>query len=417
MANIEGSLALLKSQIARAGNTPGYVFGFGGGPNSKRLYPIDELLRCLGSGPDAIKEYFNLLAEPSVFVPWSKQMSEIISRPYTVEPGADTPAAQQAADFIKATLDNLGGTTKDKYKAIALLESDLTFANLQKWMGTAIITGLAPFEIVYGRTEQGLINIDRLIAIEPSRLIFDEVVNGYIVPRLRTTTNAGSGLRLPANKFVLHRYWAMPTISPYGQGLGRQLYWPVEWKKDALSLWMQIIVKHADPRVVGRAPSRASEDEIAGFHSDLAEYSSNGVIALREGYDVSTDENSAPAVQWVQELCLYADKMANLLLLGESTSGEAVGGSQARETINESIRLQKAKEFSDCILDSLNGTLVKWLCQINFPDVPQPKIKREFLDADLILDQAQQLSLLGISLDRDWLEQVTQLKFKVKKEK
>jgi phage gp29-like protein len=405
--------ALLRSQVARITNSPGTAYGYVSGFTSRRVYNLDELLQSLsGFSPESINQYFSLLTEPAVFIPWSKQVSEIVSTPHVVLPGDDTDQAKEVAKFVENVINNLGFSRYDSQEGVAILESDSDFIGVQKWLLSAIVTGLAPIEIVYTKNSQGQIVPDRLIPVEPDRIIFDEAESGIIHPRLRTISKQSDGIRIPARKFILHRYWAMPTISPYGQGIGRQLYWPVQWKRDALSLWMQIANKHADPTVIGVAPQTASDDVLREFHKALKEFSADGVIALRDGYTVETRGSTGAGVEWLSQLCDYSDKQAAMLLLGEATSGERQGGSEARETINETVRLQKAKEFSDCILQTLNRTLVSWVCELNYPNVAKPKIVREFWSPEVILDQAVKLDQIGIKIDRDWLETVLGMKFR-----
>jgi hypothetical protein len=55
-------------------------------------------------------------------------------------------------------------------------------------------------------------------------------------------------------------------------------------------------------------------------------------------------------------------------------------GSYARDQISDSVRMRKAKAFSEELDETLNATLIRWIVELNYPGAAIPRLRRNFDD-------------------------------------
>ena len=63
------------------------------------------------------------------------------------------------------------------------------------------------------------------------------------------------------------KFWTFNTgsdndDSPYGLGLGHQLYWPTFFKRNGLKFWLTFLGKFGGPTAIGKLPGAMIDDPI-----------------------------------------------------------------------------------------------------------------------------------------------------------
>lgn len=377
-----------------------------------RLLPQDRLLvERGGAGLRMLELYYDLLLDSHVYSVMDKQLQEIISREWSLESASDSGVDKEATIFCKQVLDDLGLDRSVEYRSHAIANKSAGGLNeLVRGLGFAYFIGFIPAEIIWAQ-QGGQIIAEAISIKDARRFMFDVDSEGYIYPKLFTREDAFKGLFLPPRKFIFHTNWAVPVEDPYGAGVARQCYYPVQWKREALTYWLSLIDKHVDPTAIGVYPDQTSDEKIQQFHTAIANIAQESSIVMPEGFELDFKERSLTgAAQVLTDLVEFCNKSISLAILGEATTGEAIAGSNAREEISNSIRLMKAKAISDSINSTINNTLLAWLCFYNYPDATPPKLIRRFEEAediDKLVSNITQLANIGYKADPAFIAERT----------
>ena len=357
-----------------------------------------------GGGPRALDKYNDLLLEPHTYACIDKQLSTINSIPWTVEPGGSAEVDVACAKFVEDCLRSLGQNMPDSKNGIAIANaSSNSFDSLCRSLGFGWIVSFSVAEVIWFK-KGSRIQAQAIKPRDQRRFRFWLDNDGDVLLRLLTDTNSFDGEACPARKFIVAQYYAIPTDDPYGLGLGRLLYYPVKWKQDALFYWASLLEQTAFPSRLGTVPEQATDEQMSEFWSNLDALTEETTMVMREGFSVDIKSlGLAGAKDALQSFLEYCDRAISLIILGEATTGEKLGGSQAREEINNSIRMAKAKALSDYICNVLSASICTWLQQINFPTAAPPKLVRnwpdEIEDADLMTKAVQAQQIPGLRVD------------------
>lgn len=368
-----------------------------------------------GYSPDAIELYLDLLTDSSVVSSLSKQFDEITSRAIIIEPGGNTDDDKSCASFCEDVLAELQEPILLENQ-FGILPGDHSFDTLSKSLMVATITGISSAELVWARNNKGRAIIDRGIIVDPRRWKYEQDQStGLIYPLLLTKTNNWNGINIPAKKFVFHRHWSIDGFDLLGSGLGATLYWLVLWKREALTFWLSLIDRHADPALIGTKPKSAKPEDVQDFIHALDSFARETNLVIPEGFTVSPITTSVSgSADLLRNLIDWCDSQINLILTGEDTVGQKGAGAFARESINNSIRIMRAQAWSIALNRTIRSTMLRWLRDYNYSKAKVPLIKRNFLGALEILEIALQYKELGFSVEPDTLEDATGVPIKKK---
>ena len=342
------------------------------------ILPTDDaLLRSKGAGD--VDFYRALVSDDAVFSCLQKRTLAQISRPWSIIPASGIEAAPEIADTLAQAL------TRARINA--------TVEGLME----ALITGFSVFEIVWEYNEGHWLP-SRFIGRDPSRFVWAEDVGannhlprpaqaganpgGYTL-HLRTRADMIRGEVLPPRKFIVHQCRTRDG-NPNGESLGRQLYWPVYFKKRAVVAWNKLNDRFGSPTPWGRYPRNASAEEKTTLAEALAAFSNDGYIATPEGTMIELLASSMTGnVTSQRELCNYMDDAIAAIILGKERA-QNNGGAQAAAAIErDNVRLELVRADAELICDTLTSTVIAWACELNgwpphqFTRPVTPNIDRE----------------------------------------
>lgn len=370
------------------------------GGNSYRVDLRDAfLIKEAGSDSRALSLYYNLMTDPVVFTSVDRLTTLIYNMERRLVPGGESKKDKECYNYIKSELVR---------KAIEVRRA-IDTASL------AYLIGVTASEIMF-YAENGKITFD-IMPIDSRRLAFSLEVDEedqieWYQPRLKTDLNLYPGEVIPDKSVLIHRYYTVPVDSPYGLGVGQQLYWLVEFKKAALQLWNQISDRHSMPMVVGKVPDNTDGELVDKFFESLEEMAANGTFVIPDDFQIdltNADTNNADVL--IKDLIDYCDGKIREIILGESTSSNNIKpglAGAARDA--RAITVQKAKRLTDEINHTLNRTLIKWLSNQNFPGATPPYLVTDTKDDEQLsglLTNLKILSDLGYQVDPAWIEKKT----------
>ena len=182
--------------------------------------------------------------------------------------------------------------------------------------------------------------------------------------RLLTKENMLTGVELPARKFIVHRC-NPEDDNPYGTGLGLQLYWPVFFKRKGIISWNKLNDRFGAPTPWGKYPRNASQKEKSTLFDALRAMSNDGVVMTPEGMQIELLESKLTgSVTTQQALCEYMDDWIGEVVLGQEARASG-GKTGAASKERAAVRLDLVQADSDLLSETLNSTLIAWLCEYN----------------------------------------------------
>jgi phage gp29-like protein len=406
-------LGLSQGQLAGLRGDP---YTFGGLPSAiaGTILPRrdDILIEEGGGGPRAIEHYTRLFNDSAVISAWEKLVSEITQRKWEVFAASDSDRDEEVAEFVRQVIYHMGSNSRQSRGRDMLVSSNSGFDSFVRGMCESLILGISVGEICWMR--QGSYIVPSEIKIrDPRRFQFVLNEDGSLSPRVITIQSPVEGLPLPLRSMVIHRHWSYSsTMDPYGSGLGRQLYSLVEFRRTLMSFWLQYADKHTTPTAVGTFSLGTPEEEVKSLFSALQRLGQETAIVIPDEMDIKWLEGGAGRPELYENLVGYIDQQISFLINGESTVGQDTGsvGSYARDSVADSVRMRKAKAFSQQIDETINATLIRWIVELNYPGAAVPRLRRNFEDLEQredpvkVVQMLTQLQAIGYEVtDLDWI--------------
>lgn len=310
------------------------------------LRPNDPVLLEKGGGFD-YRIYRDLRRDGKVFGALQKRELALVGRAWQVEPVESGSVGLDAAAQVTAIL-----------KA-------LPFDQICRNLLDATLMGFSPNEIVWD-VRDGAIVPDRIIkrAQRRFRFVQDEQSTPPVL-HLLTQSEMLRGEPLPDRKFIVHRV-NPEDDNPYGTGLGQVLYWPVFFKRLCLIGWNKMNDRFSAPTPWGRYPRSASPREKSTLFDALRAMQNDGCVMTPEGMSIELIEAKLTGSVSSQRELYEAmnDWIADVILGQEPRSGS--GGAQAAAAKERrDVRLDLVQADSDLLSDTLNSTLIHWICEFN----------------------------------------------------
>lgn len=317
------------------------------------LQPNDPLLLERGKGGSLAHElYRDLKRDGKVFSGLQKRKLAVVSRPWSVEPVQASEAGGRDAALV---MDILNGFAFDRL-CVDLLD--------------ALLMGWQPAEIVWTLREVGgrqMVVPERAPKRLHRRFVYVQGEAGG-PPELRLLVREAmqQGVPVPERKFIVHRINAEDD-NPYGVGLGLQLYWPVFFKRKGVLAWGKLCDRFGSPTPWGKYPREAKAREKGTLFEALRAMSNDGFIMTPEGVDITLLEAriSSGGMTPNQSLVEYMDDWIMEVLLGQPPRGQSGGALAAAANEREAVRLELSQADSDLLSDTLNATLIRWICEFN----------------------------------------------------
>lgn len=291
-----------------------------------------------------VELYRDLKRDGKVFSTLQKRIGALVGREWTVKPIADggDADAKTLTDILQA----------------------INFDQLCRDLLDALIMGYSVSEIVWTVLENRIVP-KRIIKRRQRRFVYVQVdENAGPALRLLTKENMLTGVELPERKFIVHRC-NPEDDNPYGTGLGLQLYWPVFFKRKGIISWNKLNDRFGSPTPWGKYPRNAQPKEKSTLFDALKAISNDGVVMTPEGMQIDLLESKLTgSVTTQQALCEYMDDWIAEVVLGQEARASG-GKTGAASKERAAVRLDLVQADSDLLSETLNSTLIAWICEYN----------------------------------------------------
>jgi len=315
------------------------------------------LLERADPGSLAFELYRDLRRDGKVFAGLQKRKLAVIGRPWTVAPLVDTPEGQRDAAIVT---DILGGFAFDR------LCASLLNALLVGWQPAEVVWTLRDVALEGGGARQMVVP-DRVPSRLHRRFVYRDTADGQ-PPELRLLTREAmqDGVPVHERKFIVHVV-EPEDGNPYGTGLGLQLYWPVFFKRKGVLAWNKLCDRFGTPTPWGKYPRESTPREKGTLFEALRAFSNDGFVMTPEGTMIELLESrmSASGATPNQSLVEYMDDWISEVLLGQPPRGQGGGALAAAANEREDVRLELSQADSDLLSETLNRTLIAWICDYN----------------------------------------------------
>jgi phage gp29-like protein len=341
----------------------------------------DPLLMERGNAGVAI--YRDLKRDGKVFDGLQKRQLALIGKAWQVEPREESETGTQDAETVNAIL-----------KAC-------NFDKLCTDLLDALLTGFVVAEIVW-TVRDNLVVPERVVKRAQRR--FKYVQLGENSPpelHLLTRENMLTGEPVPERKFIVHRV-NPEDDNPYGTGLGLQLYWPVFFKRKGVVAWNKLCDRFGSPTPHGKYPRGAGPKEKNTLADALRAMSNDGYLITPEGMDIALLESKLSGnVTTQQALCEYMDDWIGAVLTGQEARSSGGGALAAASKERADVRQDLTQADSDLLSETLNSTLLAWICELNdlvpcqvYRQIKQEEDLKSMAETDKIVsDMGFELSL------------------------
>jgi len=365
----------------------------------------DKLLQKLGGN---LEIYEDVYRDDRVLSCLQQRISAVISKDYDVRAGSDSDLDQRAAEAAEEMIRSI--------RFDRLTEKFLLQSLLKGWGVAEIIWSLKgnmvwPAAIKVKKSQR--FTFAPLYTIKPVSNQYADVRKALRLEaalRLKTRAKPMEGEALSERKFIVHTIGAMDDDNPFGTGLGFWLYWPVRFKREGMSLWLEFIDKFGSPTVKGKYPTSASELEKRKLMEALRALRSNSVTAIPDGMDAELIAAAKSGISTHEQLIDRMDQAITTAILSQTlTTSQGNTGSQALGKVHEGVKDEIAKSDADMLSDSLNETLMLWFTEYNFPGATPPHVWRDMSDVEDLDAKAERDERLanasGRTLDKRYTEE------------
>lgn len=343
----------------------------------------DPLLLERGHG--SVELYRDLRRDGKVFSGLQKRQLSLIGKPWQVEP-CDK-------DSEKATQDAL---------TVTKILKGFSFDKLCSELLQALLAGYAVAEIVW-TLRDNLIVPGRVVTRAQRRFVYvQQDENSPAQLQLLTRENMVTGVPVPERKFIVHRV-NPEDDNPYGTGLGLQLFWAVFFKRKGMVAWNKLCDRFGSPTPHGKYPRHASPKEKGTLVDALRAMSNDGYLATPEGMEISLLESKLSGnVTTQQQLCEYMDDWISEVLTGQEPARSGGGALAAASKERQNVRQDLTQADSDLLSETLNETLIAWICHYNGLEACQVgrQIKEEE-DQKTQAEADKAVSDMGFELDEN----------------
>jgi phage gp29-like protein len=271
-------------------------------------------------------------------------------------------ASVQALEF---GLDR-GAASSRHGKAVQAMLDVLPLTTIIEQMQDAVLYGYQPMEVIWGQSGGLFVPVD--VQAKPPEWFCFDTAN---MLRFKSRTHPLFGEEDPGKKYLLPRQ--SPSYqNPYGIASLSMCYWPLVFKKGGLKFWLAFTEKFGSAFSVGKLPRSATDAERAALLDSLEALIQDGVATIPDDGSIELVEmagKSASADLYAQ-LVEFCSAEITIALLGQNQTTQS---SANRASATAGLEVTKDLRDADARLIASSITqLIKWVCELNFGEVPTP---------------------------------------------
>lgn len=310
----------------------------------------DTVLAARGPSQEV---YRQLLRDDQVRSCLQQRRSAVVQAEWRVEPASDAAVDVEAAEFVTEQLRAIGIDDKtDK-------------------MHYAVFYGYGVAECMWA-VEGARIVLRDLVVRERERFGFN-----YRNELLLIHKNNPSGELMPERKFWVVTAGATDDENAYGLGIAHSVYWPVFFKRNGLKFWSVFLEKFGMPTAVARLPPGQTDqpEERNKALQALRAIQVDAGIVVPDNVVIELLEAARSGTADYDALCAAMNAAISKVVLSQTMTTDN-GSSLAQAQVHQRVADGVVKSDADLLCESLNRSVIRWLCEWNFPGAQLPRLCR-----------------------------------------
>ncbi|EPR07668.1 DUF935 domain-containing protein [Ruminiclostridium papyrosolvens] len=180
------------------------------------------------------------------------------------------------------------------------------------------------------------------------------------------TKESPSGIHIPENKFIVHRYKAR-SGHPSRAGVLRVVAWMYLFKNYDLKDWVSFCEIFGMPLRLGKYAQGSSEDDKKALMQALIQIGTDAAGIIPDGTEIDFKEAAKTSSTDVYErLARYCDEQMSKAILGQTLTSDSGGGSFAQSKTHNEVRHDLTVADCKALAATLRRDIIRPLVLFNF---------------------------------------------------
>ena len=204
--------------------------------------------------------------------------------------------------------------------------------------------------------------IEDIAYVHPKKLVWDSTTDELKI----CTKEYPSGVVLPGNKFVVHKYKAKSGHASRA-GILRVVSWMYLFKNYDIKDWVSFCEVFGMPLRLGKYDASASEDDkkqlmeaIISLGTDAA-----GIVPSSTMIEfIEAQKNTSAEIY--EKLARYCDEQVSKAILGQTLTSDSGGGSYAQSKTHDEVRHDLTVADAKALAATIRRDIIRPLVEFNF---------------------------------------------------
>lgn len=311
--------------------------------------------------------------DPHLFSQLQTRKNAVTGLDYEVIPFSDDDGDKAVANFVADAINGIEN-----------------FEDVEMDLLDAIGKGFAVSEIMWDY-QGGSTTVADIRSRPQKRFFWDPIDDSFKV----ITKDNPSGIAVPDNKFIVHRYKAR-SGHPSRAGVLRVVAWMYLFKNYDVKDWVSFCEVFGMPLRLGKYAQGASEDDKKELMQTLVKLGSDAAGIIPDGASIDFHEaNKSSSLDIYETLARYCDEQVSKAILGQTLTSDAGSGSYAQSKTHNEVRHDLTVADCKALASTLRRDLIRPLVLFNFGDDSRlPSIRYDSKEEEDLKDAAEVLGTL-----------------------
>lgn len=264
---------------------------------------------------------------------------------WTVQPAGIMDSDKEIADFVE---DKIKGIPRFREVLLDILD--------------AIGKGISISEIDWEVDKNGNFVIAGIEWVHPKKLFWD-----YETDEMKICTlEYPSGISIPENKFVIHKYKAKSGHASRA-GIMRVVAWMYLFKNYDVKDWVSFCEVFGMPIRIGKYNAAASKEDKEALAEAIINLGTDAAGIIPDTAKIEfIESNKTTSADIYEKLARYCDEQTSKAIVGQTLTADSGGGSYAQGKVHADVRHDLTVADAQSLADTINECIVRPLVLYNF---------------------------------------------------
>jgi len=258
--------------------------------------------------------------------------------------------------------------------------------------------GISISEIEWGISTEGYNVIKSIEWVHPKKLVWDSTTDEMLI----CTKEYPNGIKIPENKFIVHKYKAK-SGHPSRAGILRIIAWMYVFKNYDVKDWVAFLEVFGMPLRLGKYDASASDMDRRALKEALVSLGSDGAGIIPSTAAIEfIESNKTSSADVYESFARYCDEQISKAVLGQTLTADS-GGSYAQSKTHGEVRQDLTEADAKALASTIRRYIIKPLVEFNFgTGCNIPHFQFAFADTDdlkTVVDIYKTLSVdMGVAI-------------------